>query len=513
MFKIAIYPKTGPTEKPHELIGITDNSTGYEYGAAIAKEIEPYVKDRVAATVEVKDPDNRTIHILAIVPKGGTVMVTENGGANCLPLTYRFRVNTERLPEKYLIMVNPEKNNNKFYRMVDLGNHTWGAFYGRVGEKQGESVYSNHVAKPYEYPDYMYSIKLQEKLLKGYKDKTSCHKTGEIHSPKPAEFIGIGDKKVAELIEKLMQYAKKTIHQNYTVTSNDVTVEMIKEAHAEIKALRSVKTLKTFNAHLLELLHIIPRRIDGYGAGGVASVMAQDTGDFPRIILREESLLDVMEGQVNVNEGRKKNKDKPMDILEAMGIEIYVARPDQIEKVKRHLSANLQPNLLGVYRVINKRTQATFDAYLETQKKEDKNVNVKQFWHGSRNENWISILQKGLVLNPDAKITGKMFGQGIYFAPSSMKSWGYTSSPSAIWNKEHSNTAFMALYATAYGKPYEVFSHNRNWYDYTYKKLQAEHPGCSCVHAKADNGMLKNDEVIFYREDQMTINYICEFAA
>ena len=100
-------------------------------------------------------------------------MVTENG-AGTKPLSFRFAVNTVPLPEKYLIMVNPEHNNNKFYRMADFGGGKWGAFYGRIGEGQGESVYSQHVKRPHEYPDYMYGIKLLEKLLKGYKDKSTA---------------------------------------------------------------------------------------------------------------------------------------------------------------------------------------------------------------------------------------------------------------------------------------------------------------------------------------------------
>lgn len=185
---------------------------------------------------------------------------------------------------------------------------------------------------------------------------------------------------------------------------------------------------------------------------GVAAAMAHDTDEFAEIILREESLLDIMEGQVNVDEKRKCNKTKPVDILKALDIEIHVATPDQVQD-----------------------------------------------------------------LNPDAIITGKMFGQGIYFAPSAMKSWGYTSAPDAVWTRRNAgrttHTAFMALYATAYGKPYELYSHTGTWLHYNYQCLHREHPDCSCVHAKAGKGMLHNDEVIFYREDQMTINYICEFAA
>lgn len=517
MFTIRISDKKGSrTLEKRALDGITTQSTGYEYGNAIAVAIEEYVRNCWAAFAEVKDPDGRVIHKLAIVSKAGSVMVTENG-AGTLPLTYQFRLNDTKLPEKYLIMVNPDKNNNKFYRMIDLGNHTWGAFYGRIGEKQGESVYSDHVTTPYEYPDYMYAIKYQEKILKGYKDKTECHKTGSVKANEVVEFSKVSEPMVAELIHRLMQFAKRTIEQNYTVASEDVTMRMVNEAKRELDALRTVKTLKCFNNHLLELMHIIPRRIDGYGTSGVAAAMAQSTDEFAEIILREESLLDVMEGQVNVDEKRKRTKTKPVDILEALDIEIHIANQEQVLDVKNHLNNSLKPKLVGVYRVINKRTQAAFDAYLKSQEKIGNKVVVRQFWHGSRNENWMSIIQKGLVLNPDAAITGKMFGQGIYFAPSSMKSWGYTSAPDAVWTRRNSgrtmHTAFMALYATAYGKPFELYSHTSIWLNYYYQCLHREHPDCSCVHAKASKGMLHNDEVIFYREDQMTINYICEFAA
>lgn len=515
MFTVRILDKKGNREiEKKSLNQITSRSTGYEYGTAIAEAIEEYVKTCKAILAEVINPDGHVIHRLAIVPKAGSVMVTENG-ANTLPLTYQFCQNKTALAEKYLIMVNPDKNNNKFYRMVDMGNHTWGAYYGRVGEQQGESPYSSHITRPFEYPDYMYAIKLQEKLLKGYKDKTVCHKTGAVKTHKEVKFCNISDPKVSELIEKLMACAKHVIAQNYTVTSNDVTPQMIIEAKRELNALRKAKKLKAFNNHLLELMHIIPRRIDGYGTYGVASMMAHATDDFCGIILREESLLDIMGGQVSVDEKRRQNENKPVDILEAMNIEIHVANQEQIQEVKQQLNNSLKHKLTGVYHVVNKRTQEAFDNYLRSQEEAGIKTAVRQFWHGSRNENWISILQNGLMLNPDAVITGKMFGNGIYFAPSAAKSWGYTSV--GKWAGRGLNrtapSVYMALYATAYGCPYEVFFHTRDWLHYDYQKLHHDHPGYSCVHAKAGKGMLHDDEVIFYREDQMTINYICEFAA
>jgi hypothetical protein len=40
--------------------------------------------------------------------------------------------------------------------------------------------------------------------------------------------------------------------------------------------------------------------------------------------------------------------------------------------------------------------------------------------------------------------------------------------------------------------------------------LQKKNPKCNCLHAKADKGMLRNDEIVFYRNDQMTIKYLIE---
>ena len=99
-----------------------------------------------------------------------------------------------------------------------------------------------------------------------------------------------------------------------------------------------------------------------------------------------------------------------------------------------------------------------------------------------------------------------MFGYGLYFAPRARKSVGYTSLRGSYWAGGHSNYGFMALYEVVYGKPYDV-SDNAGLSDMNYEKLQKRAPGCSCLHAHAGS-VLRNDEVIVYREDQTTIKYL-----
>ena len=99
--------------------------------------------------------------------------------------------------------------------------------------------------------------------------------------------------------------------------------------------------------------------------------------------------------------------------------------------------------------------------YLEAVKKcdaseEDKNILREKGVENLRLdlEQFGSIIRQGLLLNPNAVITGKMFGNGIYFAPSARKSFGYTSCSGSYWARGNDNTGFMGLYATAYGDPY-----------------------------------------------------------
>lgn len=482
--------------------------TAFEYGTVLADIMDRFLKEHISADFEVCSEEDIPLHRLKLSVVNGECTISDRVDGTYRPAV-PFKRRTEKLPDKYLILVNADQNKNEFYKMSDMGGGEWSATYGRIGEKQGRSRVTRNVIVPKSYPDYMFAIKLLEKLSKGYQDKSVCHGLTVLRKKNPdATVSGIENKQVAELIEKLMAYAQHVIAQNYTVSFTDVTPEMIKQANIEIESMRKSNTLVEFNEHLLNLMHIIPRKIDGRGEAGVKRMLASDISGYADILIRETELLDIMEGQIMMNQEDKQGDN----ILDKMGLTVAEATLEEIELVKNHLNDSLKPKLKQVFSVSNRNTQSCFEKYLSDKyTKKNRKAITKLFWHGSRNANWFSILQKGLILNPDAVITGKMFGNGIYFAPSATKSWGYTSV--GKWNGESSNEVYMAMYETAYGVPYEVDTYDGNWSGYSYNRLQAEHPGCSCVHAKKNRGMLYDDEVIFYREDQITIRYICTFTA
>lgn len=494
-----------------ELENFQLNCTALEYGNALAAALKNNMEESTEAEVNVLSEVGEFIHRMKFISTSRGFSLTDRVEGAYKP-TVKFRQRTEKIPDRYLVRVDAEENLNEFYKMTDLGGGEWGATYGRIGAQQGRRRAARNVVIPKSYPDYMFGLKLMEKLRKGYLDKSSCHSVKVMRRQNPdCSTEGISSQRVAELIETLMSFAQLAIKANYTVSYTDVTEEMIRQAKQAVGHMRGSGCVAEFNCYLLELMHIIPRKIEGKGDQGVKKLLAESTKDYAPILNRETELLDIMEGQICTMNGRIGTEK---NILDRMGLDISEAAPDQIQEVRAQLNHSLKPRLKRVFCVTNHKTQERFDQYLDRHRDSSGKIpDIRLFWHGSRNANWFSILQKGLLLNPDAVITGKMFGQGVYFAPSAMKSWGYTSGTGAAWTNGSSHTVFMALYATAYGKPYVVYDYSGNWGSYNYKRLQSEHDGCSCVHAKADRGMLRNDEVIFYREDQMTIRYICEFAA
>jgi poly [ADP-ribose] polymerase len=259
---------------------------------------------------------------------------------------------------------------------------------------------------------------------------------------------------------------------------------------------------KEFNNILVELFRTIPRKMDK-----VVNYLAYEDRDYRTILQREQDLLDVMRGQVVQQELDVDDKDTSVQakqtLLEALGLQIFEIGNDDKSVIKSKLG-ELQPKFSNAWKIVNSKTQKNFDEFVTRNKIDNKQL----FWHGSRNENWWSIINSGLVLRPNAVITGKMFGEGIYFAPSAKKSFGYTSYSGSYWARGNSNLAFMSLFDVAYGKPYDVYSHG-DYYSFNYDKLQQIKYGAHCLHAHAGQ-MLYNDEIVIYKENQITIKYLVE---
>lgn len=483
---------------------IYDNKTGTQvlqlekdcFYHDIAKKMSEE-EQNLNGRVTVSCDDGRVSY--GIRERSGTQCISQL--SNSLPGDY-MQVD---LPSKYLTCVKQEKNSYKFYRLdecvnPDNGKLEFKASWGRMGTNKGELFGQRSCFFPLE----MFWIKYFEKIGKGYVDQSDSYITTndqkkEAETKKDTKDTKTANRIVnkisAKLFGLLKQFSKHAVKKAQVRVP--ITEPIIKRSEELIKAMYIAKDVDEFNDLLTQNISILQRPVATGNGRGVYNLMAKSPAEFKSIIERESDLLDAMKG---VYYGDSYSTHTEEGSFDDYDIEVYEATDKQKEDVLRHLSDQLKPKVVNVYRVIPHKQQKAFNEYL---KKNDIKA-VKQLWHGSRNENWMSIIINSLSLNPNAIITGKMFGNGIYFAPSSMKSWNYTSFRGTSWARGNSDTAFMGLYAVAYGKPLDV-EHHRS---YTQAMLDKE--GKNCVHAHKGAELL-NDEIIFYSEKAMVLNYIVEF--
>lgn len=392
----------------------------------------------------------------------------------------------------YLIMVT-NQNNNKFYNCFPEGDR-FRVEYGRVDSTKTTLYYNK----------YDWDSKINSKLKKGYKDISQL-KQELIEEIKPTaeNYADVESEIVRKLISDLQRYSKEKVNSSYSVKSSAITNAMVEEAQNIINELINTKTINEFNSILLKLFAAIPRKMDN-----VINYLAYKIEDIEKIIKREQDLLDVLRGQVFIpNKTNSTSEENTSGInLSDLGLIIEEATDEDIYQIKRHMGSCAN-KFKKAYRVINKETQEKFDKFV----KDNNIVTKKLLFHGSRNENFWSILKIGLKLRPaNAVITGKMFGYGIYFAPKCSKSIGYTSLRGSYWASGNSDKAYMAIFNVAYGNPYDVYDFNSKYYDLSYDKLQSFKTGATCLHAHSDKGMLRNDEIVVYKEEQVTIKYLVE---
>lgn len=390
------------------------------------------------------------------------------------------------------------KNNYHFYNIFPLPEDKMVlAKYGRIGE----------VGKETTFPISMLEYNLLRRTFDGYRNKTA--KFGSdcfVVSEKQIE--GQNDpQKTLSASEVLFSslYATAKLLIDSVLSSNIVLSQsMFSEAKKNLEILRNCfsnkeSDLNYFNEKLICVIEDLPRK-----ASSIISLLARSESDYERIVEREEEIVNAVEtflANIDKKESNATSRTKSGGFSED-NIEISFLSKEETEKVFDLVDfpKDFRKKIVRAYSVKNLTTEKKYEKY----KKESLVKTEKFLWHGSRNENWYSIITNGLLLHPDAIITGKMFGHGIYFAPSFTKSFGYTSARGSYWAKGNSSNCFMGIYKTAYGNPYFATSSG------SYSKSQLEKKNAHCLHARASQSFLRNEEIVFYDENAMTISYLFE---
>ena len=428
----------------------------------------------------------------------------------------------EAYEPKYLVCVTTN-NNNKFYRILpDPDQQGFTVEYGRIGAPSFQTAH---------YPIDLYSRKYYEKLKKGYTDQTDLVKAAVAQTSGEDGLKAIEDKSVNELVKALRRYANETIKANYTISQNAVTQEMLDTAKGYIDDLNeivdkigphSLSYVDAFNDKLMSLFKTIPRKMNRVTE---YLLHTNEQKEALKIIDREQKLYDVLLANFQTQQASTtstasndgKNGSPTETILDKLGLECKLVEDKAtIDQIKSHLG-QVASKFKKAFVVVNKKTQDNYKSFMS----QFPNCTTKLFFHGSKNENFWNILKNGLLLNPKASVTGKLLGNGIYFAKKAAKSINYTSLRGSYWSNGNSNTGYMAVFAVAIDPKavYDVSTRSEMQvcHGMTWDKLQKLKPGATYVFAHKQSSSkpgswLREDELCIYREDQCTIRYLIELA-
>lgn len=410
----------------------------------------------------------------------------------------------------YLIQVNASANNNKYYEIMEQDNGEVDVRYGRIGGKAME--------KHYGYEKTFHSLK-REKENKGYEDRTALHsevKEDKKRISKELSYQPVEDADVQELLDLLITSSREFMRKNYTVGAAEITDKMIHEAENDIAGLNRIalstgspNALYSFNKQLQELFTDIPRKMSD-----VSAYLARTEADFEKIINRETEMLNNVRGAaIQTKPTGRDADDTSKTVLSAYGLDVRPVTYKEEDQIMAHLGVDydgraVENRYVKAFAVENKQTRAAYEAYKSQNGMSNKDVRL--FYHGSKVENWYSIVKTGLSLNPNATVTGKMFGQGLYFAPETRKALNYMDVKGSHWNSGRRETGYCAVYAVALGKCYQpnrILGSNFHGYDLP--------SGKNSVFASKNNPNLnlRNDEYIVYDQSACTIKYLLEMSS
>lgn len=419
-----------------------------------------------------------------------------------------------------LIMVS-ESNNNKFYQMKDNDNGTFTVEYGRVGANKPQTE---------TYPSGKWDSIYKAKTKKGYKDVTDLYveDAEPLTVVKENKITKVVNKikrslAVSNIVKQLQSWAKISVSENYTVKVTDVTQKQVDHAQELLNAIAKFnlteKTVQEFNKKLLEFYTVIPRKMK-HTSLHLININKDDLKtekksieDFlkerrAKIVEEEQNTLDVMGGQVKLKAQEKENGitdnviEEEKDVLSIAGLEMEEELDAAVIKNIKKLMGSDSDKFKQAFKVINNKTQQAYNDNISS----NKNKKTELFWHGSRNENWWSIMSSGLLIRPSGAVyTGSMFSDGIYFADKFRKSYGYTSGRNSYYAKGSSNVAILALYEVHVGEQKHIYKHNSDCYKITHNGLKKEGFDSVFAHGGAD---LVNNEYIVYHVAQSTIKYL-----
>lgn len=463
---------------------------------------------------------------------------------------------TDIVWQKKLVCVDTRegRNNNKYWYCKVLSDGTMYREWGRIEDvdepdgKKEESFSSSDMAIREAEKKYKAKKRGKKKdgvIISQYVDAniiddgpvtktSSAGSNNQDLQALAAAQIAAGDKTIEALVASLADANVHTITATTTMAYNKDTglfstpigvvgQENIDKARKKLASLAKMVAedqshYKRAGELLDQYLMLVPQSF-GRSTRPTVQLLLPDEN----AVSKQNDLLDALQGSIDIlksgkNKPKAKQKTKQEKVWE---VTLRLVKDSKtINQIKAlygstrksmHVSSRL--DVKRVFEFDHKQMSKRFDKYGK------KIGNIKQLWHGTSMGNLLSIMAKGLIIPAETSsyVTGRMFGNGLYFSDQSTKSLNYAY---GYWSGRYSNRCYMLVLDVAMGKEYvpnsrhdkvpgggHVHSLNKAYpgYDSTFAR------GSSCVgRGESDSGVL-NNEMIVYETYQCAPRFLVEF--
>ena len=429
-----------------------------------------------------------------------------------------------------LIRVDTQNNNNKFYHVQLLDNNDVVTEWGRVGSSGATKTYSNLGKGGYD-------AIVKSKISKGYtKTKIVASATGtstvsndelkEVAarqlSIKPNREINkLVDKLVALNKHNLMQKSGGLIQVNFngqiTTPLGLIDREALTEADVLLQELNQPDNQKgPAHAKLVEkYLTLVPQKVPAQ-RGWENSFLIDDEA-----INQQKTLVDQLNASLDWYDAQKQLSAVEEKDIHEMNKDLFrmklqpVSRwSSQFRQINKYFQSTKNSSHSWSYRLrlLNVYEVQDIKGANDYKQAVTQYGNVKELWHGTDAANILSILTKGYFVpkrTDGVRITGRMFGDGVYFSDQSTKSLNYAT---GYWNgKRTQENCFMLLNDVVMGHEFRPAYWNKDSVQHSRTGVGRSGKPYQSINVQGGTCGVVNNEMIVWNTEQISIKYLCEF--
>jgi poly [ADP-ribose] polymerase len=425
-----------------------------------------------------------------------------------------------------LVCVDIKTNHNKFYHIELFDNNDVLGKWGRCG-------YGNSSQEKL-YPGigrHGMQRKMSEKYAKGYKEietiaTDSGMSSGTVKTVSSSSLQKIAQEQIVSkhpLTQKLIAYLTKVnAHNIYEASGGKIEYSdsdgLLKTARGIItqnaidqardlldKIGNKVNARKFKEDTTIELvenyLTIVPQHM-GMGRFTVESFLPDVTA-----VQKQNDLLDSLSASFTAATTVKPKADGKKDDKAVEAPKVFDAKLELVEdgKVFDRIRKLYESTMNRVHSSYGTKIKSIYTVEIapvvEAFEAKGKPLgNVMELWHGTKHCHVLSILKGGLIVPPNSSqyVTGRMFGNGVYFALQSSKSLNYAT---GYWGGTRGDRMFMFLCDVALGKYYVPSGSTSS----------SPPSGYHSYWAKPRQSGVMNDEIIVQKTYQCNLAYLLEF--